>query len=197
MYFIRHYESEKAIFSVGGYPSILPSSLKNDSNDIFLSPRFSSWGWGTWEDRWKKFDLLHWKNPFNNVESIPLNAGDDIRTMAIEVKNNPDLYWDIKIALSCLRNNYIHALTKYYLVNNIGLKSGDHPDPRVDINEFANSFNPIEDRIPSLLSEIIPHPHARILHQEYVNSVREYKLKKAHNNFGLFFNKLIKKLASE
>ena len=40
----------------GYYPPIgIPNTYYND---IFLSPRASSWGWGTWKNRW---DLNDWE----------------------------------------------------------------------------------------------------------------------------------------
>lgn len=49
------YESDKRIFSVTGftYPNIIPQTY---GKPVYLAYRASSWGWGTWRDRWKKVD---------------------------------------------------------------------------------------------------------------------------------------------
>lgn len=175
------YETDKSVFSVGGYPSILPNSLNDFSSDIFLSPRFSSWGWGTWSNRWNNLDLSPWKNPYSSISEIPLTAGDDIQLMANELEKNPDFYWDIKVALLNLYNNKVNALTKYYLVNNIGLDSGDHPNPELDINKFAQLFNPIKNRIPNIVSEPIQQLSTNNINQKYIDAVRDYNNKKTNS----------------
>jgi hypothetical protein len=49
------YEPRADIFSVTGhnYPIDIPRSYREDA---YLSYRGSSWGWGTWRDRWEKVD---------------------------------------------------------------------------------------------------------------------------------------------
>lgn len=54
-------------FSISGYTMDLPG-LKGFYKDYYLGYRASSWGWGTWKDRWmnmdwemKGFKLLTWK----------------------------------------------------------------------------------------------------------------------------------------
>ncbi|MCW9065076.1 MAG: glycosyltransferase, partial [Ignavibacteriaceae bacterium] len=48
-------ENEQRIFSVTGYtfPIKIPELYKFP---IYLSPRSSSWGWGTWKNRWERAD---------------------------------------------------------------------------------------------------------------------------------------------
>lgn len=48
------YESKK-VWSVSGY-SFPMKSLEQYPHDIFYSYRASSWGWGTWKDRWDTID---------------------------------------------------------------------------------------------------------------------------------------------
>ncbi|MDI6716137.1 MAG: glycosyltransferase [Actinomycetota bacterium] len=52
---LDHYKDDKRIFSVTGlnYPIKIPESYKHD---VYLAYRESSWGWGTWKDRWDKTD---------------------------------------------------------------------------------------------------------------------------------------------
>src|SRR4030042_4593213 len=52
---LNTYEQNGKIFSVSGYSYIF-NFPKNYKLDIFLTPRASSWGWGTWKDRWEKVD---------------------------------------------------------------------------------------------------------------------------------------------
>ena len=54
---LDYYKNNNKIWSISGYcpPIEIPN---NYYNDIFLSPRASSWGWGTWKNRW---DLNDWE----------------------------------------------------------------------------------------------------------------------------------------
>ena len=51
------YEDRRDVFSVTGYnyPLPMPPSYREDA---YLSYRGSSWGWGTWRDRWSQVDLV-------------------------------------------------------------------------------------------------------------------------------------------
>ena len=78
------YKKDEKIFSISGYsyPIEIPDSYKND---IFISCRTSSWGWGTWKDRWEKVD---WEvKDFDsfvrdkNAQSLFNQAGDDVTPM--------------------------------------------------------------------------------------------------------------------
>src|SRR5215217_2103764 len=49
------YSSRSDIFSVTAYTPPI-SVPKNYKQDLYLAPRASSWGWGTWADKWQKAD---------------------------------------------------------------------------------------------------------------------------------------------
>ncbi|MEZ4902496.1 MAG: glycosyltransferase [Spirosomataceae bacterium] len=53
---LNKYKQESTIFSVSGY--LFPIDVpKNYQPELCLLPRASSWGWGTWYDRWQKADF--------------------------------------------------------------------------------------------------------------------------------------------
>ena len=49
------YENDKHIWSIGSHSAVLPFMKKYDY-DVFFCHRASSWGWGTWLDRWETVD---------------------------------------------------------------------------------------------------------------------------------------------
>lgn len=49
------YSDNSKIFSVSGYTMNL-KGLRNYPKDFYTAYRASSWGWGTWDDRWNKVD---------------------------------------------------------------------------------------------------------------------------------------------
>lgn len=52
---LNFYKADKKVWSISGYGPKLPC-LEYSEDDLYLSPRASSWGWATWKDRWKKVD---------------------------------------------------------------------------------------------------------------------------------------------
>lgn len=52
---LSYYRSDKRILNVSGF-SYKDSVAENESVDVFLWGRATSWGWGTWADRWKDVD---------------------------------------------------------------------------------------------------------------------------------------------
>jgi hypothetical protein len=53
---LDYYGSDSAIWSVSGWSETIKST-KNYKHDIYPTYRASSWGWGTWKDRW---DTINW-----------------------------------------------------------------------------------------------------------------------------------------
>lgn len=47
------YQNDKRVYSVSGYS--WPIDLPEDEYDVYGCGRVSSWGWGTWKDRWKQY----------------------------------------------------------------------------------------------------------------------------------------------
>lgn len=154
---LAHYQMTEKVFAVGGYPSILPNSLPGYPYDVIMSPRFSCWGWGTWKNRWQLIqEYAFGPDPiFNNAHDVPLHAGADLRKAALKVKENPGCYWDYPIALYCLRKGWLHAISKYYLINNIGIGAGVHGGgPRTErFVNFTKTNNPFASAIPSSFPE--------------------------------------------
>ena len=52
---LEFYTNNLKVYSVTGYtfPIKFPQPY---TSDVYFSPRPSSWGWGTWQDRWEKVD---------------------------------------------------------------------------------------------------------------------------------------------
>lgn len=48
------YQNNKKVYSVSGYS--WPIHLQGGTYDVYGCGRISSWGWGTWKDRWAKYN---------------------------------------------------------------------------------------------------------------------------------------------
>ncbi|MGD0781145.1 MAG: methyltransferase domain-containing protein [Dehalococcoidales bacterium] len=171
---LEHYYTDEHVFAVGGYPSV-SKTIADYPCDVIMSPRFSCWGWGTWADRWKRieYDLVQRKLPYSTPDEIPTHAGEDIPASILQIKSHPDFYWDIPIALHCLRNNWFHAITNYYLTNNIGLMSGHHGHSRPELIQFTQENNAIEDKNPRKFSKPEADPRVDSAIRAYLSAVNQ------------------------
>lgn len=53
---LERYETEKKVYSVSGYSYIRRYGAKHDATTAYFLPVICSWSWGTWKDRWARFD---------------------------------------------------------------------------------------------------------------------------------------------
>lgn len=167
---LEHYQNEAMIFSVGGYPSIKTNTLSDYPYDVILSPRFSCWGWGTWANRWKSIEVsaANFQNPFGSANNVPSYAGYDLKRGAELVEKTPGFYWDIPISLLCLHSQLLNAITRKYLVKNIGMDSGTHGSKTPQqLIEFTETHNTIGSRIPTTFPPIL-------LRDDICNAIQEY-----------------------
>jgi len=145
---LEFYQTNKSIFSVSGYPySIkIPGSYKKD---VFISYRASSWGWGTWKDRWEKVD---WEvKDFNSfikdkkAQKLFNRAGEDVTPMLkAQIWGEIDS-WAIRWTYSHFKNNAYCLLPIIPLCKNIGTdSSGTHSATsqrfNVNINNNRNTI---------------------------------------------------------
>jgi len=124
------YEGKKEIFSVTGYNflSKIPDSYKEQ---VFLSYRPSSWGWGTWADRWEKAD---WEvkeyDAFmkNRAEQVRFNrGGDDLTGMLTQQMKGKLDSWGIRWCFTHFLHNAYCLVPVISKINNIGFdNSGTH-----------------------------------------------------------------------
>lgn len=81
---LEYYEENPKIFSVTGYsyPVKMPVGYREQ---IYCLPRASSWGWGTWLDRWTKADweIKNFKEFITNkkIQRLFNRAGEDYSPM--------------------------------------------------------------------------------------------------------------------
>ncbi len=137
---LEFYQTNKSIFSVSGYPySIkIPGSYKKD---VFISYRASSWGWGTWKDRWEKVDweVKDFSSFIKDKKAQKLfnRAGEDVTPMLkAQIWGEIDS-WAIRWTYSHSKHNAYCLLPIIPLCKNIGTdSSGTHSatSQRFDVN---------------------------------------------------------------
>lgn len=98
---LEKYEKEKKVFSICGYSNKVkvPKGYKYDS---YFCTRSSSWGWGTWADRWNSVDwqLADWNKYINNKKAFNKWGGTDCWKMLNDWKNGRNQSWAIRFCFA-------------------------------------------------------------------------------------------------
>lgn len=116
------YERQKEVWSVSGYA--WPLNLVADRYDIYFTGRVSSWGWGTWKDRWNKFSRNYQvmdKILENDEKRLNLlRWGKDLEPMLEDRKKGKNDSWAVFWALLVIEENGKCVVPYKSLIRNIG-----------------------------------------------------------------------------
>ena len=145
---LEYYQHNKTIFSVSGYP--YPIKIPDSYNkDVFISYRASSWGWGTWKDRWEKVDwaVKDFTSFIKDKEAQKLfnRAGEDSTPMLKAQMLGEIDSWAIRWSYSHFKNKAYCLLPTNPLCKNIGTdNSGTHSTKSdkfdVDLSDNADAI---------------------------------------------------------
>lgn len=123
------YEMQKEIFSVSGYA--WPVEVEKNGYDAYFTQRISSWGWGTWKDRWGFFKRDY--RLLSRVKSTPelaerlYNWGRDLEQQLLGNVLGKYNSWAVFWALSVIEQNGYCLAPYESLVDNIGFDgTGEH-----------------------------------------------------------------------
>lgn len=120
---LEFYQNKDNIWSISGY-SFPMKSIKKYPHDIYLGYRGCSWGWATWEDRWKKVDWditvyddfirdKKWMRKFNR-------GGNDL-TQMLKMQMNGELdSWAIRWSFTQSNLDMFTVYPRESLVENRG-----------------------------------------------------------------------------
>ncbi len=128
---LEGYRQDKNVMGITGlrYP-FKRDGLDAARYDAFFTPRFSSWGWATWRDRWQRvsFDLEAVKSAIKSKSDFdPSIAGADIPgTIQALLDDNLTGCWDVFVLIHMLLNNKLFVWPRYNMVTNTGLLEGSH-----------------------------------------------------------------------
>jgi glycosyltransferase involved in cell wall biosynthesis len=117
------YSDRADIFSVTGYtpPIDVPESYPHD---LYLAPRASSWGWGTWAHKWAKADWQVKDFPVlkkNAARQREFNAGgDDLWPMLAKQQQGVIDSWAIRWTYSQFQNKAYGLYPVHSKIKNIG-----------------------------------------------------------------------------
>lgn len=118
------YQDNKRIWSIAGHTPQL-AALKSYPQDIYLSFRASSWGWATWEDRWRTVDWRVREYAFfrhNLIEQLLFNrGGNDLSLMLANQMEGKIDSWAIRWCYAQSRQNKYTVYPAVTKVENCGL----------------------------------------------------------------------------
>ncbi len=121
---LNYFCDDKKIWSIDGY-SHNPTKPKGYDSEIYLTYRASSWGWGTWKDRW---DMVDWDmkdykvfsfNPAANIKFM--RGGNDLPSMLRAFMKGRIDSWAIRWCFYQSKNDMLSVAPLKSLVSNNGL----------------------------------------------------------------------------
>lgn len=125
---LDYFKNNEAIYAVNGYSHLI-EGIGSKDDYIYFHSRASSWGWATWNNRWKKnsFDksLIREKidsdisllNKFNKVN------GDDSGEMLLDSLNGKNNSWYIRWVFYNFLNDKLSVYPVLSKIENIGFNS--------------------------------------------------------------------------
>ena len=127
---LNTYKDRRDIWSISGYmPNIeIPNDYKDD---ICMIKRASSWGWGTWKDRWELNDwelndYYSFKNSKKMIKEFNKSGNDLTYMLEDQIKGRINS-WAIRWVYSQFKNNMWTIYPIKSFIENIGNDfSGTH-----------------------------------------------------------------------
>jgi len=129
---LRHYQGAQSVAGVTGLRVPFPRGVLEDyPYDTFLSPRFSSWGWAIWRDRWQElcFDASALLAEISAAERfVPERAGADMPVMIHDAILTGSLTgaWDAICAANMLVRGQYFVTPTWNMIENTGSSDGTH-----------------------------------------------------------------------
>lgn len=127
---LSYFEKDSRIYSVTGYT--FPIKIPKDYEpSVYLSPRPSSWGWGTWKNRWETVDwnVSDYKEFIKDKSKVKEfnTGGDDLTRMLKNSVSGKNDSWAVKWSYAHFKNNAYCVYPVKSRVQNIGADwSGIH-----------------------------------------------------------------------
>ncbi len=141
---LEFYKDDEKVWCVSGfnYPEKIISYPDSYQEDVFfVHGKNSSWGWGSWKDRWQKidFEISDYDDFIKNKELVKKfnRAGSNMADMLRLQKQGRITAWDIQMSYTMFKNNGYTVQTIKPLTKNIGFdSSGTHTIHESNIADF-------------------------------------------------------------
>lgn len=122
---LDYYENKQQVMSVCGH-SCKVTPPKGYPCDAYFFTRSSSWGWGTWKDRWLSVDweLNDWNAVVSNKKKFIKSEGSDVFKMLNDWKHGRNNSWAIRFCYAQFVQKKLSVFPTKSLVDNEGF-AGD------------------------------------------------------------------------
>lgn len=143
---LQYYEENPQVMSVCGH-SCKVSVQKTYPYDAYFFTRSSSWGWGTWKDRWDEVDwnLKNWEQVRANRKAFVKSQGSDVFKMLNDWKMGKNHSWAIRFCYAQFVTNRLSVIPNKSLVDNKGF-SGDGTNCK-RYSRFKFELNKTEEKL--------------------------------------------------
>jgi hypothetical protein len=165
---LNSYKPFKKIFSITGYNALHATDyvrtypiggrklLQKLKTDMFLTNRFSTWGWATWGDRWNEIRemVFNVKHPYGSFHKIPLllTTFDTVYIAYYFARpGQQSSRWGISVFLAVLYKGCYTLTPRFSMINNIGFGDID----AAHNTRYLSWVNDLycEDYVPETLPE--------------------------------------------
>lgn len=118
---LNKYKTNEEVFSICGYTNRI-TTPKKYQYDAYFCTRSSSWGWGTWADRWQSVDWSfdNWEKWRKYKKSFNQWGGSDCFGMLRGCKEGKNKSWAIRFCFAQFLQNKLSLFPIKSLVNNNG-----------------------------------------------------------------------------
>ncbi|MDE7380689.1 MAG: glycosyl transferase [Muribaculaceae bacterium] len=118
---LEKYAADKEVYSICGYTNKvkIPQGYPYDA---YFAPRSSSWGWGTWKDRWEGVDWSfdRWDSWKKERRGFCRWGGSDCFSMLEACKEGRNSSWAIRFCFNQYLNKGLSLFPAHTLVTNEG-----------------------------------------------------------------------------
>ncbi len=140
------YQNNEKVYSISGYA--WPIDLPKNEYDVYGCGRVSSWGWGTWKDRWQKYsqdyEIIKRINSNKDLSANLALWGRDLESMLINRQKGMNDSWAVFWALTIIEAEGICISPYKSLIRNIGMDgSGVHCGitHKFDVELYEDSYD--------------------------------------------------------
>lgn len=114
------YKENKEVWSICGYTNKI--KVLDYKYDAYFCPRSSSWGWGTWADRWNSVDWTfnNWEEWKNRRKEFNKWGGSDCFSMLEGCRNGKNKSWAIRFCFNQFLQNKLSLFPIKSLIINEG-----------------------------------------------------------------------------
>ena len=142
---LSFYENNKKVFSVCGYSNKIKVT-KEYQYDGYICTRSSSWGWGTWVDRWNSVDwnLEEWSSVRKKKNQFNKWGGSDCYKLLNMWKKGNNQSWAIRFCYSQFLQSAVSIFPLLSKVRNYGFDGQGTNCKRW--NRFKSDFDLSEEK---------------------------------------------------